>query len=232
MSVDKKILKEIQKYHKINKYIMEQEVPPPPGGEVPPPPPGGEVPPPTPGGEVPPPPPGGAPVPGAPTPGASPEGDIVDPNQDPDVEKIGDEKKGKDEEGTEELEITDLVTSQKNIEEKQEEYFQNLFSQLSNLESKLKEMDSVITKLNDIETKIEKYRVKTPEEKLELRSLDSGPYNQKLSDFFTDKESEMEASGKNEYILTTDDVEDYQPTEIRQSFNAIDPDEAAMRVKR
>ena len=42
----------------------------------------------------------------------------------------------------------------------------------------------------------------------------------------------MEASGKNEYILTTDDVEDYQPTEIRQSFNAIDPDEAAMRVKR
>jgi hypothetical protein len=232
MSIDKKIIQEIQKYHRINKYITEQEVPPPPGGDVPPPP-GGDVPPPPDAGV--PPPPGGdvPPPPGAPAPGAAPEGQVVDPTQDPDVEKIGDEdKKDKGEEGTEELEITDLVTSQKNIEEKQEEYFQNLFSQLSNLESKLKEMDSVITKLNDIETKIEKYRNKTPEEKLELRSLDSGPYNQKLSDFFTDKEPEMEKSGKNEYILTTDDVENYQPTEIRQSFNVIDPDAAAMRVKR
>jgi hypothetical protein len=223
MSIDKKILKEIQKYHKINRYINEQEIPPPPEGEVPPP--EGEVPPPA-GGDVPPPAGEVPPAPGAPAAGSPPA--PVDPETDPDVEKIGDKEEG----DTEELEITDLVTSQKNIEEKQEEYFQNLFSQLSNLESKLKEMDSVITKLNDIETKIEKYRVKTPEEKLELRSLDSGPYNQKLSDFFTDKESEMEKSGKNEYILTTDDVQDYQPTEIKQSFNVIDPDELAMRAKR
>ena len=36
---------------------------------------------------------------------------------------------------------------------------------------------------NDIEAKIEKYRQKTPQEKLELRSIDSGPFNQKLTDF-------------------------------------------------
>jgi hypothetical protein len=208
MNIDKKILKEINKYHKINKYISEQEVPPPPTGEVPPPPPGGAVPPPA---------------------GATPPTPI-DTETDPDVEKIGDEEKGDSDK--EEMDITDLVTSQKNIEDKQEEYFNNLFSQLSNLESKLKDMDSVITKLNDIETKIEKYRVKTPEEKLELRSLDSGPYNQKLSDFFTDKTPEMETSGKNEYVLTTDDVEDYQPSEIKKTFNVTDPDDIAMRVKR
>jgi hypothetical protein len=45
-------------------------------------------------------------------------GTTVDIESDPDVEKIGDEKEGK-----EELEITDLVKSQKTVEKKQEEYF-------------------------------------------------------------------------------------------------------------
>ena len=117
------------------------------------------------------------------------------------------------------IEITDLVNSQKNIETKQEEYFNNLFNQLNGLESKLKDMEGIFTKLNDIEAKIEKYREKTPQEKLELRSLDSGPFNQKLSDFFVDKEQEMEKSGKNEYILTTDEVESFTPSEIKTTFN-------------
>jgi hypothetical protein len=80
-------------------------------------------------------------------------------------------------------------------------------------------MEGIFTKLNDIEAKIEKYREKTPQEKLELRSLDSGPFNQKLSDFFVDKEQEMEKSGKNEYILTTDEVESFTPSEIKTTFN-------------
>jgi hypothetical protein len=75
-----------------------------------------------------------------------------------------------------------------------------------------------LDRLNSIETKIEKYRVKTPEEKLELRTLDSGPFNQKLSKFFEDKEEEMEQSGKNEYVLTTDEVENYSPSDIKRSF--------------
>jgi hypothetical protein len=75
-----------------------------------------------------------------------------------------------------------------------------------------------MNKLNDLEMKVEKYREKTPQEKLELRSLDSGPFNQKLTDFFEDKEEDMEKSGKNEYILTKDDVEDYSPIDIKKTF--------------
>jgi hypothetical protein len=75
-----------------------------------------------------------------------------------------------------------------------------------------------MSKLNDLEQKVERYREKTPQEKLELRSLDSGPFNQKLTDFFQDKEDDMEKSGKNEYILTQDDVEDYSPNEIQKTF--------------
>jgi hypothetical protein len=210
MEISKTIIEEIARYNKINNYIFEQDATPPVGDEPPAPgtppelgPIGGTVPPPAPGGETPPPPTTTEPTP-------------VDVANDPDVEKVGDKE---EESGSEELEITDLVKSQQNIESKQEEYFNNLFGQLSNLEQKLSDMDQVMSKLNDLEAKIDKYRPKTPEEKLELRSLDSGPYNQKLTDFFVDKKEEMEKSGKNEYVLTTDDVEDFTPSEIKTTFN-------------
>ena len=35
----------------------------------------------------------------------------------------------------------------------------------------------------------------------------------------------MEKSGKNEYVLTTDDVEDYSPSEIKGSFNDYDEED-------
>ena len=215
MSVDQKILEEIARYNSINKYIMEQVPPPPLGDELgAPPPPGGEAPI---GGEVPPPaggapPPAGA-VPGAPTPPT--EGEPVDVEADADVEEIGADEEG----GEEEIDITDLVDTQKTMSDKQEEYFNNLFSQLSNLESKLGEMDQLVSKINSLETKFDQFRPKTPEEKLELRSLDSGPFKQKLSDFFVDKQEEMRQSGKNEYVLTSDDVEEYSPEEVKTSFN-------------
>ena len=215
MRVDSKILNEIARYSQINRYITEQDAPPPP-----PPPPGdpaaGGAPPP------PPPPPGGPTLPPAPgtdpaaAAGAPPQ--PVDTENDPDVEKVGDTEKKK------EVEVTDLVKSQEKIEKKQEEYFDNLFKHLDDLESKLANMDQIVSKLNDLEAKVEKYRPKTPEEKLELRSLDSGPYNQKLSQFFEDKQEDLEKSGKNEYVLTQDDVEEYSPVEIKKSFRDFEED--------
>jgi type IV secretory pathway VirB10-like protein len=209
MSIDKKILNEIQRYKSINKYIMEQATEPAPDDlaalapEA---------------GATPPPPPGDAEGPGgAPTP--------IDVENDPDVEKIDDdgeseEKKNKkdDESGTDELDVTDLVDSQKNIEKKQDDYFENLFGQLTKLESRLGEMDAIMNKLNALENKIEKYREKTPQEKLELRSYDSYPFNQKLSQFFDDKKDEMEKTGKNDYVLTPDDVTDINVSDIKDSF--------------
>lgn len=196
MSLDKKILEEIQRYKSINNYIMEQEadlgvaVPPAPGADVAP-----------------------------PAPGADTTPEPIDVESDPDVEKI--DNQGKTEEGssgTEELDITELVDAQKNIQTKQDDYFENLFNQLNTLEQKLGEMDTIMTKLNSLENKIEKYREKTPQEKLELRSYDSYPFNQKLSQFFDDKQDEMEKTGKNDYVLTSDDVTDINVNDIKNSF--------------
>jgi hypothetical protein len=221
MAIDQKILEEIKRYNSITKYINEQELPPPPvpdaGADAA----GG------PGAEVAPPPP----VP--PIGGDTATGDTaqnVDVTTDDEVEEVGPDGEpianegGEEGEDVEELDITELIDSQKNMSDKQEEYFNNLFSQLENLQSKLGEMDQLVQKLNSIEAKVEKFKPKTPEEKLELRSLDSGPFKQKLSDFFDDKKIEMEKSGKNEYVLTSDEIDNYSPSDIEKSFdNGIEP---------
>ena len=210
MNLDKKIIAEIAKFNKVNKYIMEQDaaavpaVPEDPAAlpDVPAPP------------EDP-----------AATPPVDAPAEKIDVATDPDVEKINDKGDSEEKDGTEELDITDLVKSQSNIESKQDDYFENLFGQLSNLESKLSEMDSIMSRLNSIESKIEKYRTKTPQEKLELRSYDSYPFNQKLSDFFEDKEKEMELTGKKEYVLTPDEVTDINASEIKGTFQPSKKDD-------
>jgi hypothetical protein len=88
MSIDRKILSEIERYRSINKYILEQATEPaaddlaalaPDAGAAPPPPPADAA-------AVPPPPPGDAAAPPAPEAGAAPE--PIDVENDPDVEKI------------------------------------------------------------------------------------------------------------------------------------------------
>jgi len=223
MGIDKKILEEISRFRNINNYIMEQDVPPPPpdpaadplaGGAPPLDPAAGGAPPLDPAAA------GAPPAPGAPPAGGTPPAP-VDVAADKDVEEIG----GEENPDEEKIEITDLVNSQKNIEQKQEEYFNNLFKQLSSLEQKLGDMDQLVSKIDGLENKIEKMRPKTPKEKLELRTLDSGPFNQKLSDFFTDKQDEMEKSGKNEYVLTSDEVEQFSKGQIEDSFNDYEDNE-------
>jgi hypothetical protein len=215
--LDEKILNEIARYRSINNYIIEQdaELPPPPADDAMAPPPAGDamIPPPADAAMAPP------PADAAATPPPT-EPQPVDIANDPDVEKVGDEK-----EKTKELDITDLVTSQKNVEEKQEEYFDNLFKHLTDLESKLGEMDGIMSKLNDLEMKVEKMRPKSAQEKLELRTIDSGPFNQKLSDFFEDKQEDFEKTGRDEYILTQDDVEDYSNVDIKKSFRSFGDEE-------
>jgi type IV secretory pathway VirB10-like protein len=212
MSLDKKILSEINRYRSINKYIMEQEAEAPLDlGALAP-----EA------GATPPPPPADAAVIPPPPPAAPVGSDPIDVENDPDVEKIDDEGKSDEKKDgssdSEELDITELVTAQKDIQSKQDDYFENLFGQLSKLESRLGEMDAIMNKLNALENKIEKYREKTPQEKLELRSYDSYPFNQKLSQFFDDKQEEMEKTGKNDYVLTADDVTDINVNDIKGSF--------------
>lgn len=212
MAIDRKIIEEIKRHNKINSYIMEQDAA---GlGDIPP----------APDAELPVDPALDAAAPADPTlDAAAPvEPQVIDTATDTEVEKIDSAGKSEESESSsdsEELDITELVNSQKNIETKQQEYFDMMFKQIEDMQSKLNSMDQVFEKLNSMEDKIEKYRPKTAQEKLELRTLDSGPFNQKLSSFFDDKQEDMEKSGKNEYVLTSDEVEQIVPSEIKKTFD-------------
>jgi len=208
----KNLLEELNRYKSINRYldkfIIEQEEPADPNAL-----------PPVPDAEVPLE-PGAQPVPvqQGTEPQAEPE--IAEPTSD---------------DTTEEIDITDLVNMTKNIKKQLEtsktenpdvtNKMNDIFTKLGDLESKLSEMDNVIQKIDQLGSQIQQIKPQTPVEKLEMRSLDSYPFNQKPSDFFNQKQGEMRMSGKNEYVLTKDDVENYSKREISTSFNPYENDQ-------
>ena len=130
---------------------------------------------------------------------------------------------------TEEVDVTDLVNMTKNIKNELEsskmehdgviQKMDTVFSKLDDLESKLSNMDAILSKIDELGNKVQEMKPPTPEEKLEMRSLDSYPFNQKPQEFFTHKQEEMRASGKNEYILTKNEVENYSKEHLAKTFN-------------
>lgn len=222
--LEKKLLEEVKRFNAINKYgkkmIMEQDAPPPPpaedlAGDVPPPPPAGDTVAPT---DVPPPPVDDA-----------MGGDVPPPPSDEMGATPMDDSMGGD---TEEIDITDLVNMTKNIKNDLENNKQDnsavinkmddVFTKLTDLEQKLAQMDQVMSKIDQLGATVEANKPKTEVEKLEMRSLDSYPFNEKPQEFFAHKQGEMRASGKNEYVLTKDDVQNYPVDQIRTSFNQED----------
>ena len=221
MKIDLKILEELKRFNEINRYVLTEQEPAPPTDA----PPMDAGAPPMDAGA--PPADAGAPPADSPATEAGAAEEVPEPidiENDPDVEEV-DKEGGEGEEETEEIDITDLVTSQKEIKDKQDEFMDNIFAKLDDLEQKLQHMDQIMNKINSLETKFDKYRQKTPEEKLMLRSLDSYPYNQKLTDFFDDKKEDLEATGKNEYILTSDEIENFSPNDVKKTFNSYDTEE-------
>ena len=200
--LEQKLLDEINRYKSINRnaskhYIMEQE-------EVPMPPAPADA-----AADMPP------ALPPAPDAAATPApGTIEEP-----------------ESSTEEVDVTDLVNMTKNIKNDLEntksesgtviQKMDDVFSRLGELEQKLSQMDSILVKIDQLGNQIQNIKEPTPVEKLEMRSLDSYPFNQKPQEFFANKQGEMRASGKNEYVLTKSDVENYSQEEIEKTFNTL-----------
>mgnify|MGYP001141676951 CR=1 FL=1 len=135
----------------------------------------------------------------------------------------------------EEIDITDLVNMTQNIKNDLDSTKSNndqvigkmddLFSKLDDLEGKLSQMDNVISKIDGLETKVENMKEPTAVERLEMRSIDSYPFNQKPSDFFSQKQLDMKASGKNEYVISKEDVSNYNDKQVRDSFTMTNNDE-------
>lgn len=221
--LEKKLLEEVARYKAINRYgktmIMEQDVPPAPDAAGDDAPLGADVPPPPPADDA-----AGLDMPPAPDAGA----DAPPPPPPPAGDAAGDLGAGGD---TEEVDVTDLVDMVKNLKKDYESNQSNntevvgkmedVFTKLGELEQKLAAMDNVMAKIDQLGSKVEEMKPQTPQEKLEMRSLDSYPFNQKPQEFFNHKQAEMRQSGKNEYVLTKDDVDNFSADDMKTSFNPI-----------
>ena len=209
--LEQKLQEELNRYKSINRYgktmIMEADEPAAPTPDAAPAP--GDMPP-APGGDIPAP----TDAPADPAAGAAPTPDAAPaPEMD----------------STEEIDITDLVDMVKSVKKGQEDSQNNsstvvskmddVFTKLTDLESKLGEMNQIISKIDELGQKVQEMKPKSPEEKLEMRSLDSYPFSQNPQQFFNSKLPEMQAAGKNEYVLTKNDVQDYTNNMIKDTFN-------------
>jgi len=209
--LEQKLQEELNRFRSINKYgkkmIMEQEAPaPPPAIPDPAAPPAdsGAAPdaPPTDAGTTPPPTDAAPDAAGGPTPPAE------DDSQDIDVTELVDLTKS----------IKNDLDNHKNNQDAAVTKMDDLFTKLGDLEQKLSAMDNIVAKIDQLGQEVKEMKPETPQEKLEMRSLDSYPFNQKPNDFFNQKQQEMKQSGKNEYILTKNDVTNY-PQDIKTTFN-------------
>lgn len=138
-----------------------------------------------------------------------------------------------EDDSTEEIDITDLVNMTKSIkqsvEAKASEPFDQgkmdgMFNKLFDMEQKLGLLDVMLQSIEELGAKIEEMKPLTPVEKLEMRSLDSGPFNQKPNEFFNQKQAEMRKTGKHEYVLTKNDVQNYSKNHIIKTFNPNEED--------
>jgi len=169
------------------------------------------------------------------------EGEETDTEEEPTEDEFGtaDEFSASDEladedSDVEEIDVTDIVKKSDEASEfakqaltvgqENGEFLKSLTDKLSNLEAQLTKMDTIASKISKLEQD-----VKTPEEKLELRSLDSYPFNMKLTDYWNEKaaknkhynitggESTIDGEEK-EYRLTQKDIDDYNDVDIKKSF--------------
>jgi chemotaxis protein histidine kinase CheA len=136
-----------------------------------------------------------------------------------------------EESDVEEIDVTAIVTKSEeakaaaekafNVSQQNSEFMKQMTDRLSNLTNQLSKMDQILSRVAKIESDI-----KTPEEKLELRSLDSYPFNLKLTDFWEDKAKTNqhykitggESEKEERFEISLDDIKNFSDVDIKKSF--------------
>lgn len=162
-----------------------------------------------------------------------PEGDVNLGGEEPMDDMGGEPEIGGEEEV--ELDVTELVQKSDQAAQASDEANEKLamlMQKFAELEGRLPKMDIFGKQLEDLQKEIAR-RNPTEVEKLEMRSMNSFPYNIKLSDYWEDKEPQNYAVGEDgqkvqqekEYVLTKDDVnQDYSEMSVKNTFDYTEED--------
>ena len=143
-----------------------------------------------------------------------------------------------EESDVEEIDVTDIVKraddaksySEKAVKAAEEGkgMIQDLMSKFDSLQQSLSKIDSVANEINAIKSDLQSQK---PKEKLELRSLDSYPFNVKLTDYWNDEKLKdnyeitsgaPDAESKDGQVkvwkVSPEDAKEYNPGDIKKSF--------------
>lgn len=124
-----------------------------------------------------------------------------------------------------ELDVTELVKGSEEAKlsaDAANEKIDKLMGMIGNLENQISSMDKISTKIDDLESELQK-RAPTPEEKIEMRSLDSYPYNMKLTDFWANQKGQYDIipDEEKEYVLDKESIDnDYSDASIKDTFDS------------
>ena len=165
--------------------------------------------------------------------GADPMAQDADMGEDPFADQRDDE-----EEDGDVIDIDDLTLAQDKLNVKQNQVGRDLSKVDSRIISLIDTIKGLQAKLDTNNSEIEALKAEfekrnpTQTEKLNLRSLDSYPFNVKPSDYWADKEkegvyqpySDNDESTTKEYTITADEV-DNPSSDIAKSFFSIDDDD-------
>ena len=148
------------------------------------------------------------------------------------------EEEGEEDSDVEEIDVTDIVKraddakgyAEKAVSAAEEgkNMISDLMTKFEALQQSLSKIDTVATELNTIKKDIQSQK---PKEKLELRSLDSYPFNVKLTDYWNDEKLKAnyeitsgapDAESKDGEVkvwkLDPNEAKDYSNVDIKKSF--------------
>jgi len=131
-----------------------------------------------------------------------------------------------------EVDVTDIMKSSeeaKHAANMTTDKMEQLMAQFSELEDRMSSMDHITGEIESLKQEIEK-RNPTPIEKMELRSLNSFPYNVTLGDFWSDKEGYEVSNGdeapEEEYTIDQEEIDNtYDANATRSGFGKIEDEE-------
>ena len=167
-----------------------------------------------------------------------PDGGNMPPMDDMGMPPMGEDEMGPDgEEDEEVIDVDDLTKAQEKVNDKVNSVGKNLGKVDDRIENLLKSLDKVESmidrqnlEIDDLKKELIK-RNPTQTERLNLRSLDSYPFNVSPSDYFKklskendnyDIYSDNDEPTAKEYKITKDDIDDYNEADIAKSFDIND----------
>lgn len=161
--------------------------------------------------------------------------DNIMPPMDENMPPMDDTMNGEDEEV---IDVDQLTDAQEKMNSKVNTVGQNLGDMSSKIESLINMLGNMEQMINNNNQEIEKFKAEfekrnpTQTEKLNLRSLDSYPFNVSPKDYWAQKgedpnsnysgEADNQKSTTQEYQITNNDVDDFNEREMEKSFDITD----------